>query len=215
MHTLDVAVLTALVVLGVSLAYAWRRERRHRQRNLASALVGEIVAVLRAIETHDVLARLEHVAATVPRVAVPTLPPIPAAVYQAYAGCLDRLEAPLPRKISYFYTRLQMLQGDLAALSLRQVQDFPAVSGASFAAELARDLRDTLAVGDEILKDLRPLLVRRRLHIRLRRTVASTAKVYRKLPRATLRHPFAHRPPGAPLWPWRRGAAPASPAQPL
>ncbi|ACL60466.1 conserved hypothetical protein [Methylobacterium nodulans ORS 2060] len=204
MSAMDVAILAVLVLLGLSVANAWRSLRRRRQRNLASALVGEIVAVLRAIETHDVLARLDHVAAAFASTAGPTLPRIPATVYRAYAGRLDRLDAPLPRKITYFYTRLQMLQGDLATLNLRQIQDRPAVSAAGFALELARDLRDTLAVGDEILRDLRPLLARRRLHVRLRRTMVSTTRAYRKLPRATLRHPFAHRAPGGPIWQWRR-----------
>jgi hypothetical protein len=131
---------------------------RQERRSLASAFVGEIVAVLRAVEEHDVLNALEQAlrsdaAPLLPRLTLPHL-----AIYEADAGKLDRLPAPLPRQIAYFYTRLLSLQGDLAELGVAPASGPAAGSRDERIRHTLNELRETLDLADDILRELRPLL---------------------------------------------------------
>jgi hypothetical protein len=165
--------------------------QRRECRNLTSALIGEIVALLDAIETQSVVAQLDGIAGGEP---APLNCPAPLSmiVFSANAGKLDRFPAPLPRKLAYFYTRLASLWGHVEALGAR-----PTVHQSLTAQEalaLSNGFKDTLLLADDILRQLRPYLAQRRLRVHFRRQVISTLPAYRKFARPTLLHPFAKRP---------------------
>ena len=119
------------------------------RRNIASALIGEIVAILRAIESQDVVARLTPAVNPEgePRVDLRsfTLPPFTA--YQAVAENVVLFSSPLPRKIAFFYSLLPGLANP-AIDSEKQDGDRSA----------AVELRQELDLADEILRDLRHLV---------------------------------------------------------
>jgi hypothetical protein len=76
---------------------------RREIRNVASAFVGEIAAILHLIETHDVVSMLEKALdASDCAVALPNLTLPPFTIYTADAARLDELPLSAPRKIAYF-----------------------------------------------------------------------------------------------------------------
>jgi hypothetical protein len=88
------------------------------RRNLASAFVGEIVAAMEVVAEHSEIRRLlveknggetrfDFREFLLPRLAV----------YEANASRLVLFNAPLPRELSYFYTRLMALPNRLHSLS--------------------------------------------------------------------------------------------------
>jgi hypothetical protein len=130
--------------------------RARLRRSMASALIGEIVAILRAIEIQDVVARRTPAMSPEgePRVDLRsfTLPPFTA--YQAVAENVVLFRSPLPRKIALFYSALPGLANDACAFAN------PAI--AAEAKDRSRgtlaELRQQLDLADEILRDLRPLV---------------------------------------------------------
>jgi len=138
------------------------RSRARNLRNLASSFVGEIVAVLRAIEVHDVVAQLEQLAATADDAKLSFRGPslLPFVVYRANVTRLLWFRSPLPREIAYFYTSLAGIAGDLGALAAPS--DASAQSNAQHARSALAEVRDTLALGGTILRRLRPLVSKRR-----------------------------------------------------
>lgn len=133
---------------------------RQERRSLASAFVGEMVAVLRAIEEHEVLAALERAAGPDAEIALPKLTLPHPAIYEADAGRLDWLPAPLPRRIAYFYARIATLQADLAELEAAPASGPAAEKRRERIGHVLDELRETLDLGDEILRELRLLLER-------------------------------------------------------
>ncbi|WP_336492247.1 hypothetical protein [Methylobacterium nigriterrae] len=165
--------------------------QRRECRNLTSALIGEIVALLDAVEAHAVVERLDAIGrgeqATLDRPA-----PLPMTIFSANADKLDRFSAPLPRKLAYFYTRLATLWGRVEALGAA-----PAAHQSLTAQEasvLSKGFKDTLDLADDILRQLRRGLAQHRLRVRFRREIISTLPAYRRFARPTLLHPFAKRP---------------------
>jgi len=131
---------------------------RTERRNLASALIGEIVAVLRAFEVTGLVEKLEA-AADVDGIA-PQLSLPPFLAYRAIAQKLDRFSAPLPRQIVFFYTRLSAIEGDL-----RMIDSAASEQEAHRKGQLQMiltELQDTLRLGDEILQSLRRIVSKRR-----------------------------------------------------
>ncbi|GEM_PF-2061732 len=177
-----------MVLAGPNLA---RLGRRQACRNLSSALIGETVALLDAVESHKLVARLEALGRG-EQEQLGRLPPLPMVVFGANADKLDRLPAPLPRKIAYFYTRLATLWGRLEALGAMRASEHGLT--AQEAAALARELNTVLDLADDVLRHLRQGLVRHRLRNPFRRELISTLPAYRKFARRTLMHPFAKRP---------------------
>ena len=202
MAALDI-LLGILIGSGFCLLGRWdlgivvqRRERR----NLASALIGEIVAILDTAEKQGLVAQLDRCASEdgllLPH--QPALPPF--AIFNGNAGALGCFDAPLPRKIAYFYTRFATLWGSLEGLSAAPAGAMGNDLRAQRARALATEFRTLLDLADDILRQLRPLLPQRRLHFRLHRQPISTAPVYRRYLRRSIRHPFARRsssPPAA------------------
>src|SRR6266446_2430032 len=123
---------------------------RTERRNLASALIGEIVAVLRAFEVNRLVEQLE-VAANADG-AAPKLNLPPFVAYKAIAQKIDRFSLPLPRQIVFFYTRLSVIEDDLRSIH-STVSEKNADRKAQLQTILA-ELQDTLRLGDEILQSL-------------------------------------------------------------
>ena len=132
---------------------------RREIRNLASAFVGEIAAILHLIETHDVVAMLERVLDASDRAAaLPNLTLPPFTIYTVDAARLDELPFPAPRKIAYFYAQIASIADDLARLAAQPVREGAAGSRLARIRCVLAELNDALALGDDILRDLRPLL---------------------------------------------------------
>jgi len=132
---------------------------RREIRNLASAFVGEIAAILHLIETHDVVSMLEKALDASDRVAaVPNLTLPPFTIYTVDAARLDQLPFPAPRKIAYFYAQIASIQDDLARLAAEPVPDGADEDRRGRIRCVLAELNDALALGDDILRDLRRLL---------------------------------------------------------
>ena len=132
---------------------------RRQIRNLAAAFVGEIAAILRLIETHDVVSILEKALdASDSTVALPNLTLPPFTIYTADAARLDELPFPAPRKIAYFYAQIASIQDDLTRLATEPVPEGSAGSRTERIRYVLTELNDALALGDDILRELRPLL---------------------------------------------------------
>jgi hypothetical protein len=132
---------------------------RREIRNLASAFVGEIAAILHLIETHDVVSMLEKALDTPDRAApLPNLTLPPFTIYTVDAARLGDLPFPAPRKIAYFYAQIASIQDDLARLVAEPIPERPAGDRLGRIRGLLTELNDALALGDDILRELRPLL---------------------------------------------------------
>jgi hypothetical protein len=132
---------------------------RRKIRSIASAFVGEIAAILHLIETHDVVSMLEKaLEASDSAVALPNLTLPPSTIYRADAAKLDELPLPAPRKIAYFYAQIASIQDDLTRLATEPVSEGSAGSRTGRIRRVLTELNDALALGDDILRELRPLL---------------------------------------------------------
>ena len=131
---------------------------RRRIRSIASAFVGEIAAILHLIETHDVALMLEK-ALDVPdsTVSLANLT-LPFTIYTADAGRLDELPVPAPRMIAYFYAQIASIQDDLTRLATEPVSAGSVGARSKQIQHVLTELNDALALGDDILRELRPLL---------------------------------------------------------
>jgi len=120
--------------------------------------VGEIAAILHLIETHDVVSMLERaLVASDSAVALPSLTLPPFTIYTADAARLSELPLPAPRKIAYFYAQIASIQDDLTRLAGSVLEGSAGTQTERIRCVLA-ELNDALALGDNILHDLRPLL---------------------------------------------------------
>jgi hypothetical protein len=122
------------------------------RRGLASAIIGELVGVLRIIETGNVEQRLLHAACGRRSNIAPAMSLLahlpPPVVFQANAGRLGLLAPSLARMLANFYA---LMAGISAGSRIAR--------GAGKDAEtLSRQLREALAEADDILRGLKPLL---------------------------------------------------------
>jgi hypothetical protein len=132
---------------------------RREIRSVASAFVGEIAVILHLIETHDVESMLEKALDASDRpVALPSLTLPPFTIYTADAAKLDELPLPMPRQIAYFYAQIASIQDDLVRLATEPVSEGPAVGRTERIRRVLTELKDALALGDDILRELRQLL---------------------------------------------------------
>lgn len=134
--------------------------RRHRQRSLASALIGEVTATLEAIEGYDEVKRLEAGAegaeGHLSELGAFRLPPSP--IYNFNIGRLDVFEAPVQRQVAYFYTRIASLADHLQALS-HATEDPDARK--QHARDALDEINTAMNAGDDLLRSLRPHVSRR------------------------------------------------------
>jgi hypothetical protein len=132
---------------------------RREIRCIASAFVGEIAAILHLIESHDVVSMLEKgLDSSTSPVALPNLTLPPFTIYTADAAKLDRLPLPAPRKVAYFYAQIASIQDDLTRLATVPVSEGSAGNRTDRIHSVLTELNDALALGDDILRELRPLL---------------------------------------------------------
>ena len=132
---------------------------RREIRSVASAFVGEIAAILHLIETHDVVSMVEKALdAPGSAVALPNLTLPAFTIYIADAAKLDELPLPVPRKIAYFYAQIASIRDDLTRLATEPVSESSVGSRTERIRSVLTELNDALALGDDILRELRPLL---------------------------------------------------------
>ena len=132
---------------------------RREIRRVASAFVGEIAAILHLIETHDVVAIVEKALdapggpAALPSLTLPAF-----TIYTADAARLDELPLPVPRKIAYFYAQIGSIRDDLTRLGTEPAPERPAGDRTGRIRRVLTELNDAVTLGDDILRELRPLL---------------------------------------------------------
>jgi hypothetical protein len=132
---------------------------RREIRSIASAFVGEIAAILHLIETHDVVSMVETALnASDGTVSLPNLTLPPFTIYTAEAAKLDELPLPVPRMIAYFYAQIASIEDDLARLAAEPVSGGSAGSRTARIRHVLAELNAALALGDDILRELRQLL---------------------------------------------------------
>jgi hypothetical protein len=90
--------------------------------------------------------------------ALPSLTLPPFTIYTVDAGRLDQLPFPAPRKIAYFYAQIASIQDDLARLAAEPVVEGAAGGRRGRIRCVLAELNDALALGDDILRELRPLV---------------------------------------------------------
>jgi hypothetical protein len=135
--------------------------RSHLRRGLASALIGEIVAVMDDIEGFEEVRKLEEMeggaeehldelrAFTLPRFSV----------YESNVGRLDVFDAPTQRQLTYFFTRAGSLAGHLHALASSKPASTE--SCRQHAVEAQREINELTELGNHLLQDLRKLVSKR------------------------------------------------------
>ena len=132
---------------------------RREIRRVASAFVGEIAAILHLIETHDVVAVVEKALdASSGPAALPNLTLPAFTIYAADAARLDELPLPVPRKIAYFYAQIASIRDDLARLAAEPAAERSVDNRTERIRRVLTELNDALTLGDDILRELRPLL---------------------------------------------------------
>lgn len=128
---------------------------------LASALIGEITAAIETLESNPEIRLLRNVAGgandTVGQVQEFSLPRF--SVYEKNAGRITDFAEPLPHELSYFYTELNGLQDRIRYTFDRQT-DSPSRQAA--AAQTLVEIGKVVDAGDQLLRDLRPLVARHR-----------------------------------------------------
>lgn len=132
--------------------------RSHLRRGLASALIGEIVAVMDDIEGFEEVRKLEEMASGaethLDELGAFTLPRF--SVYELNASRLDLFDVPTQRKLTYFFTRAGSLAAHLHALALSR----PGSTELSkqHAVDAQREIKELAELGDHLLHDLRKLV---------------------------------------------------------
>ena len=132
-------------------------ERRSR-RGLASALIGEIAAVIDGMERFEEVRKLEDMeigadehldelgAFTLPRFSV----------YESNADRLDLFDPSVQRQIAYFFTSAGNLAGHLHALA--STKDASKELCKQHAIDAQKEINGLLELSDDLLRDLRKLV---------------------------------------------------------
>jgi hypothetical protein len=131
---------------------------RSRRRGLASALIGEIAAVIDSIEGFEEVRKLEDMEfgaeEHLDELAAFTLPKF--SVYESNADRLDFFDAALQRKIAYFFTRAGGLAGHLHALASTKNESKELCK--QHAIDAQKEINGLLELADDLLRDLRKLV---------------------------------------------------------
>ena len=126
------------------------------RRGLASALIGEIAAVIDSMEGFEEIRKLEDMEfgaeEHLDELAAFTLPK-----FSVYESNADRLfDAALQRKIAYFFTRAGGLAGHLHALA--STKDESKELCKQHAIDAQKEINCLLELADDLLRDLRKLV---------------------------------------------------------
>jgi hypothetical protein len=132
--------------------------RSRSRRGLASALIGEIAAVMDDMEGFEEVRKLEtmEIGADehLDELSGFTLPKF--AVYESNADRLDLFDAAIQRQIAYFFTRAGSLAGHLHALASTNNQSNELCRQRAIDAQ--KEINGLSELGDDLLRDLRRLV---------------------------------------------------------
>src|SRR5258705_5813845 len=131
--------------------------RTRSRRGLASALIGEIAAVIDGMEGFDEVRKLEDMETGaedhLDQLGAFTLPKF--SVYESNADRLDLFDAATQRQIAYFFTRAGSLAGHLHVLASTTNESTDSCK--RHAIDAQTEINDLLGLGDDLLRDLRQL----------------------------------------------------------
>ena len=132
--------------------------RSRSRRGLASALIGEIAAVIDSMEGFEEVRKLEDMEfgakEHLDELAAFTLPKF--TVYESNADRLDFFDAALQRKIAYFFTRAGGLAGHLHALASTKNESKELCK--QHAIDAQKEINSLSELADDLLRDLRKLV---------------------------------------------------------
>ena len=132
--------------------------RTRLRRGLASALIGEIAAVLDGMERFEEVRKLEDMAIgaeeNLEELGAFVLPRF--SIYESNADRLDLFDASLQRQISYFFTFAGSLSGHLHAVASTKQEGTE--SSKQRAIEAQKEINGLSDLGDDLLRDLRKLV---------------------------------------------------------
>ena len=132
--------------------------RRRSRRGLASALIGEIAAIIDDMEGFEEVRKLEDMEIGADdhlgELSAFMLPKF--AVYESNVDRLALFDAPIQRQIVYFFTRAGSLAGHLHALASSRNDSKERCRQNAIDAQ--REINDLSELGDDLLRDLRKLI---------------------------------------------------------
>jgi hypothetical protein len=140
---------------------AWLIGPSRRQRSLAAAFVGEIAALLQGMEKRPTLKSLDDQSEQADeangetlRFDIPGLPKF--TIYETNARNIACFNKRTARELAYFYTRLATLSERLRILS----SQIDVVDRERCVRLVNLDVDSVLEAGDQVLRQLRPLISR-------------------------------------------------------
>ena len=133
--------------------------RSRSRRGLASALIGEIAAVIDGMEGFEEVRKLEDMEIGaeehLDELGAFTLPK-----FSVYESNADRLDfAAIQRQIAYFFTRAGSLAGHLHALASTKTESMQLCK--LHAIDAQKEINGLSELGDDLLRDLRKLVSRK------------------------------------------------------
>jgi hypothetical protein len=135
--------------------------RSRSRRGLASALIGEIAAVIDSMERFEEVRKLEDMAIgaeeNLDELGAFALPAF--SVYASNADRLDLFDASVQRQIAYFFTSAGSLAGHLHALASTNKESKELCK--QHAMDAQKEINGLSELGDDLLRDLRKLVSRK------------------------------------------------------
>ena len=132
--------------------------RARSRRGLASALIGEIAAVIDSMERFEEVRKLEEMQTgaeeNLGELGAFTLPRF--SVYESNVNRLDLFDASLQRQIAYFFTCAGSLAGHLHALASTRKEAIELRK--MHASDAQKEINGLAELGDDLLRDLRKLV---------------------------------------------------------
>lgn len=132
--------------------------RSRSRRGLASALIGEITAVIDSMERFEEVRKLEDMETgaeeNLDELGAFTLPRF--SVYESNADRLDLFDAAVQRQIVYFFTCAGSLAGHLHALASTRKEATELCK--RHAMDAQKEINGLSELGDDLLRDLRKLV---------------------------------------------------------
>ena len=132
--------------------------RSRSRRGLASALIGEVAAVIDSIERFEEVRKLEDMEIgaeeNLHELGAFTLPRF--SVYESNADRLDLFDTAVQRQIAYFFTSAGSLAGHLHALASTKMESMELCK--QHAIDAQKEINGLLELSDDLLRDLRKLV---------------------------------------------------------
>src|ERR1700676_2109596 len=132
--------------------------RGRSRKGLASALIGEIAAIIGGMEGFEEVRKLEDMEIGgeehLDELGAFTLPKF--SVYESNADRLDLFDAAIQRQISYFFTRAGGLAGHLHVLASTKKESKELCK--QHAIDAQKEINGLSQLGDDLLRDLRKLV---------------------------------------------------------